>query len=75
MLPVIIVTGLIFWDNFSTAALLFTTSFVLIFIGRVKLTYILGMIGIGLVLLVLGLTLMYNLPEGQQGRLGTWKTG
>ncbi len=73
MLPVIIVTGLIFWDNFSTAALLFTTSFVLIFIGRVKLTYILGMIGIGLVLLVLGLTLMYNLPEGQQGRLGTWK--
>jgi len=33
----------------------------------------LGMIGIGLVLLVLGLTLMYNLPEGQQGRLGTWK--
>lgn len=73
MLPVIIVTGLIFWDNFSTAALLFTTSLVLIFIGRVKLTYIFGMIGIGLVLLVLGLTLLYNLPEGQQGRFGTWK--
>jgi len=73
MLPVIIVTGLIFWDNFSTAALLFTTSLVLIFIGRVKLTYILGMVGIGLVLLVIGLTLLYNLPDGQQGRLGTWK--
>jgi len=73
MLPVIIVTGLIFWDNFSTAALLFTTSMVLIFIGRVKLTYIFGMLGIGLVLLVLGLTLLYNMPDGQQGRLGTWK--
>ncbi len=73
MLPVIIVTGLIFWDNFSTAALLFVTSLVLIFIGRVKLTYIFGMIGIGLVLLAIGLTLLYNLPDGQQGRLGTWK--
>jgi cell division protein FtsW len=73
MLPVIIVTGLIFWGNFSTAVLLFITSLVLIFIGRVKLTYIFGMIGIGLVLLVIGLTLLYNLPEGQQGRLGTWK--
>ena len=73
MLPVLIVTGLIFWDNFSTAALLFATSLVLIFIGRVKLTYIFGMIGIGIVLLAIGLTLLYNLPEGQQGRLGTWK--
>ncbi len=73
MLPVLIVTGLIFWDNFSTAALLFTTSLVLIFIGRVKLTYIFGMIGIGVVLLAIGLTLLYNLPDGQQGRFGTWK--
>ena len=58
MLPVLIVTGLIFWDNFSTAALLFTTSLVLIFIGRVKLTYIFGMIGIGVVLLAIGLIRM-----------------
>lgn len=73
MLPVIIVTGLIVWDNFSTAVLLFITCLVLIFIGRVKLTYIFGMICIGLVLLAIGLTLLYNLPDGQQGRLGTWK--
>ena len=44
-----IVTGLIFFDNFSTAALLFVTSLVLIFIGRVKFSYILRMVGIGLV--------------------------
>lgn len=73
MLPVLIVTGLIFWDNLSTAVLLFTTCLVLIFIGRVKLTYIFGMLGIGLVLLAICVTLLYNLPEGQQGRLGTWK--
>ncbi len=73
MAPVLIVTGLIFWDNLSTAALLFTTSLVLIFIGRVKLTYILGMLAIGLVFLMLGLAVLYALPDGQQGRLGTWK--
>ena len=73
MLPVIIVTGLIFFDNLSTAALLFTTSIVLIFIGRVKLTYIFAMLGIGLFFLIIGLTVLYTLPDGQQGRLGTWK--
>ncbi|MBC8321663.1 MAG: FtsW/RodA/SpoVE family cell cycle protein [Bacteroidetes bacterium] len=73
MFPVLIVTGLILWDNFSTAALLFTTSLVLIFIGRVKFTYILGMLGIGLVLLAIVITVLYNLPDRHQGRFGTWK--
>ncbi len=74
MIPVLIVTGLIFWENLSTAALLFTTSLVLIFIGRVKLSYILGMLGIGLIFLLIGLAVLYSLPDGQQGRLGTWKS-
>lgn len=73
IVPVILVTGLIFFDNFSTAALLFTTSLVLIFIGRVKMSYILQMIGVGLVFLVISLTVLYFLPADQQGRLGTWK--
>ncbi len=73
ILPVLIVTGLIFWDNFSTAALLFTTSMVLIFIGRIKLKYLAGMFAVGVVFLVIGLSVLYLLPEGQQGRLGTWK--
>ena len=72
--PVLLVTGLIFWDNFSTAALLFTTSLVLIFIGRVKFTYIASMLGIGIVAAAIGIVILFSLPEGQQGRIGTWKT-
>lgn len=73
MLPVLIVTGLIFPANFSTAALLFVTSLVLIFIGRVKVPYIMGMIGIGIVVLSITIAIMYVLPSEKQGRLGTWK--
>jgi len=73
MLPVIIVTGLILPANFSTAALLFATSLVIIFIGRVKVSYIMGMIGIGIVCLAIAILIMYNMPEGKQGRLTTWK--
>lgn len=73
MLPVIIVTGLILPANFSTAALLFATSLVIIFIGRVKVAYILGMVGIGIVALAIAVLIMYTMPEGKQGRLMTWK--
>lgn len=74
MIPVLIVCGLIFPANFSTAALLFTTSMVLIFIGRVKLTYFFGMIGIGLAALIIALAILYYMPVEKQGRLGTWKS-
>jgi len=73
MLPVLLVCGLIFPANFSTAAILFTTSMVLIFIGRVKLTYFLGMIGVGIVVLGIGLSILYFMPAEKQGRFGTWK--
>jgi cell division protein FtsW len=73
MIPVLIVTGLIFPANFSTAALLFVTSMVLIFIGRVKLTYIFGMIGAGIVVLAIAIAILMMLPAEKQGRLGTWK--
>jgi cell division protein FtsW len=73
MLPVIIVTLLILPENFSTAALLFSTCLVLIFIGRVKFTYILGMVGIGLAGLAITITILTFMPGDSQGRLGTWK--
>ena len=73
MIPVLIVTGLIFPANFSTAALLFVTSMVLIFIGRVKLIYIFGMIGAGIVVLAIAIAILMMLPTERQGRLGTWK--
>lgn len=74
MVPVLIVCGLIFPANFSTAAILFTTSMVLIFIGRVKLTYFFGMIGIGVVALAMALSILYFMPIEKQGRFGTWKS-
>ncbi len=73
LVPVLVVCGLIFPANFSTAAILFTTSMVLIFIGRVRLTYFFGMIGIGIVVLAMALTILYFMPVEQQGRFGTWK--
>jgi len=73
MLPVIIVTLLILPENFSTSALLFTTCLVLIFIGRVKFTYILCMIGIGIVGLAIMISILTFMPGDNQGRLGTWK--
>jgi cell division protein FtsW len=74
MLPVIIITLLILPENFSTSALLFTTSLVLIFIGRVKFRYILGMIGIGIAGLAIVVTILTFMPSDSQGRLGTWKS-
>lgn len=73
MIPVLIVTGLIFPANLSTAALLFATSLVLIFIGRVNMKYILGMVGIGIITLGIFISILFMLPSNQQGRLGTWK--
>jgi cell division protein FtsW len=73
LVPVLIVCGLIFPANFSTAAILFSISITLMFIGRIKMSYILGMIGIGILVLMIGLTILYFLPVENQGRLGTWK--
>ena len=46
MLPVLIICGLIFPANLSTAGLIFVTSLVLIYIGRVKFPYILSILGL-----------------------------
>ena len=49
IIPVLIVCALILPANFSTAAILFSTSLVLMFIGRVNIRHILAMIGLGIV--------------------------
>ncbi len=45
MLPILVTVGLIFPANFSTAAMLFGTCVVMMFLGRVKMKYILGFVG------------------------------
>ncbi len=73
MVWILIVCGLILPANFSTAALLFGTSLILLFLGRVQIKYILYVIGIGIAGLAIFILVMVNLPEEKQGRIGTWK--
>lgn len=71
VLPVLIVCFLILPANFSTAAILFTTSLVLMFIGRVSLKHIGSMIGIGVIALVI-LFLIANSYPKLLPRVDTW---
>ena len=73
MIPVLIVCVLILPANFSTAAMLFVTSLVLMFIGRINLKYIFSLIGIGIVSFVFLLLIANAYPEVLP-RANTWKT-
>jgi cell division protein FtsW len=72
ILPVILVCGLIMPANLSTAAILGVTSFLLMFIGRVKIKYLLGISGIGV--LIIALIIAGVIISGSStGRIGTWQ--
>jgi cell division protein FtsW len=71
VIPVVLVCALILPANLSTALILFATSVVLMFIGRISMKYILSMVGIGVVMLTIFIAILYNSPES--GRLHTWK--
>jgi cell division protein FtsW len=73
MLPVLLVVFLILPANLSTAAMLFATSVVLMFVGRVNMKYILSLMGIGIVALTIFVLVLMQLPDDRQGRLWTWK--
>ena len=66
---------LIFPANFSTAALLFSTTFVLMFVGRVNIKYLGGLFLIGIAMIVM-LFAFVKSDSGQSlkdyGRIGTW---
>ena len=74
ILPVFIICGLILPANLSTAALLFTTSLVLIFIGRVKISYIVATIGIAIGGAAIFFAVLFMMPNGKNFRLDTWKS-
>ena len=71
MIPVLIICGLILPANLSTAAMLFATSLVIMFIGRISLKYIFSLIGIGVVSLTLWLLLASAYPDILP-RANTW---
>ncbi len=73
VLPVIVVCGLIMPANLSTALILFTASFLLMFVGRVRIKYLLGISGVGV--LVVALIIAGVIITGSNtGRIGTWQS-
>lgn len=72
IMPASVVSLLIFFGDFSTAALIFFANTVLLFMGRVKKKHLFGM-AVVISLLLVGLYVLINTyPEF--GRFGTWKT-
>ena len=73
--PVLAVCVLIFPANFSTAAVLFTTSMIVMFIGGVKVKYLTGLIAAAITGAVMILLLSYVAPLEKVGlgRVETWK--
>lgn len=71
IIPVLIVCGLILPANFSTAALVFLSAIYLMFIGRIKIKYILSLFGIGIVGFLLYLSISFAI--GKMDRILTWK--
>jgi cell division protein FtsW len=71
IIPVLIVCSLILPANFSTAALVFASACYLMFIGRIKMKFIFGMFGIGIVGFLI--FLMVSFMIGKTGRIDTWK--
>jgi len=70
ILPVLIVCALIVSDDLSTAFILFATCITLMFIGRVKVQYILGMLLAGIFLFAIIFSLGTFFPE--HIRVETW---
>ncbi len=68
---VAVICALILPANFSTAAMLFTISFILMFIGRIPMKYLASLAAIGIVAMTILLVIAWNVPN--LGRLGTIK--
>ncbi len=69
--PLLLVCALVLPANLSTSMLIFATVFILMFIGRVKMAYLFGLIGI--IVLLVGSFIAIALSNNWQGRIGTWK--
>ena len=71
VIPVLVICLLILPANFSTAAILFTTSLVLMFIGWVSLKHIFAMIGLGVVAILIMVMIAKAYPD-LLPRVDTW---
>jgi len=70
--PVLLVVGLIFPANFSTAAMLFVLVLTLCFLGGYPFKYLLVIVSAGLLLGLLFITAAKAFPEAFPNRVDTW---
>lgn len=74
LLPIIVICGLIFKDNLSTALMLFTLSFILLFIGKMPWLKLTSIVGGGAILLFLAITIHKGFPDlDLLPRYDTWE--
>lgn len=71
MLPIVVICGLIMLDNLSSAAILFMTCIVVLFIGRVSTKFILAIIGGGIVVAGMIFAASWFLAK-DHGRADVW---
>ena len=71
MIPVVIVCLLILPANLSTALIVFATSMVLMFVGRIRVKHLIIFGGIGIITVVL--FVLISVYVNKEGRIGTWK--
>ncbi|MFT5828001.1 MAG: cell division protein FtsW, partial [Urechidicola sp.] len=61
-------------EDLSSALVLFSTSVLIMFVGRIHMAYIGGLIGLSLIAVGMFVTLLFTLPEeSMPGRMTTWK--
>jgi cell division protein FtsW len=72
VIPVAVICVLILPANFSTAALLFLTCLVLMFVGRMNAKHLLMLVGSGIVFAAILIILIFNFPDLIK-RGDTWK--
>lgn len=74
IVPIIVICGLILPANFSTAAILFITCLILMFIGRVNVKHLLSLVGCAILGFALLVGISYVVPvEKVFPRMETWK--
>ncbi|MFO7863611.1 MAG: FtsW/RodA/SpoVE family cell cycle protein [Salinivirgaceae bacterium] len=71
IIPVAFICALILPSDFSTAALLFVSAVVLMYIGRVKIQHLLALAGVAI--LALTLFVLVAMVSDSDSRIGTWK--
>ena len=72
ILPILLVVGFILPANFSTAALIFGVSYLLLFIGGYPIRNLMILAGSGIVALALFIALVFSFPN-ISNRVETWK--